>query len=304
MSLNAAYAYQFFEGEIGSTPLGFPIENLVGRLALVWPPPSADSTVLPTIPLAPTSVSNPLHVTVEGVRKPITDSVLSYAGTRDPVTGQLWGGVMKTGGDALVSYDDGFFGMYGGGGGWSIEGKSVASNSELEGLVGAYVRPYRNGTNAFKIGLNLSYMGYDKNLRFFTFGQGGYFSPQTYLNFGVPMEYSGQTGRFTYLAGGALGVQTFNESSSPFYPLEPASQAALQGAFGNAAVYPSRSVTGLAFNARGQVEYQLDNGFSIGGLASVDNAQNYTELIAKLYLRKNFGVPATDVLPNSLPGSL
>jgi hypothetical protein len=204
-----------------------------------------------------------------------------------------------------VSYDDGDVGVYGGGAGWSIEGKSVASNSELEGLVGAYVRPYRRGTNAFKIGINLSYMGYDKNLGSFTFGQGGYFSPQTYLNFSVPMEYSGRTGRFTYLAGGALGVQTFNENSSPFFPLEPGRQAALQGAFGNAVVYPSHNVTGLAFNARGQLEYQLDNGFSIGGLASIDNAQNYTEVIGKVYLRKNFGaVPSTALLRNSLPGSL
>ena len=90
---------------------------------------------------------------------------------------------MKNGGTALVSYDDGDVGVYGGAGGWSIDGTSVASNSEVEGLVGAYVRPYRVGNNAFKVGINLSYMGYDKNLRFFTFGQGGYFSPQNYLQF-------------------------------------------------------------------------------------------------------------------------
>jgi hypothetical protein len=39
-------------------------------------------------------------------------------------------------------------------------------------------------------------------------------------------------------------------------------------------------------------------------LASIDNAQNYTEGIAKVYLRKSFGVaPSTALLPYS-PGSL
>lgn len=305
VALNVAYAYQMFSGEIGTTPLGFPVENLVGRLALMWPGPAGATTELPRIPLAPVAVSRPLQIKLEGARQPITESILSYAGTKDPVSGLIWGGVVKTGGNILVSYDDGDVGVYGGGGFWSIEGKSVKSNSEAEAIVGAYVRPYRAGETSLKIGLNLNYMGYDKNLRFFTFGHGGYFSPQHYINFSVPVEYSGRTGRFTYLAGGALGVQTFGEDRTPYFPRDPGKQAALQGTFGNAAFYPARDVTGLAFNAKGQLEYQLDNGFSIGGLATVDNAQNFTEGIAKLYLRKSFGaVPTAAFLPKPLPGSL
>ncbi|HEX3864799.1 MAG TPA: cellulose synthase subunit BcsC-related outer membrane protein [Stellaceae bacterium] len=306
VSLNAAYSYRIFSGEIGSTPLGFPVENFVGRLALTWPGSGANSTALPNIPLPPQSVANPLQVKVEAARQPITDSLLSYAGTRDPVTGHTWGGAIKTGGDGLVSYDDGDIGIYAGGGYWSIDGTSIANNTEMEGLVGAYVRPYRVGNNAFKIGINLSYMGYDKNLRFFTFGQGGYFSPQNYLNVGIPMEYAGRSGRFAYLIGGSLGVQTFNEDRSPVFPTQAGNQAALQNAFGPAAFYSSRSVTGISFGARGQLEYQLDNGFTVGGLASVDNAQNYTEAIGKVYLRKTFGAspPAAAYLPNSLPGRL
>jgi len=230
---------------------------------------------------------------------------LSYAGTKDPVSGLVWGGVVKTGGGVLASYDDGDVGVYGGGSFWSIDGKSVASNNEAEAIVGAYIRPYRAGETSFKVGLNLNYMGFEKNLRFFTYGEGGYFSPQHYLNFSVPMEYSGRNGRFTYLVGGALGVQTFAEDRSPYFPRDPAKQSALQAAFGNAAFYPERDVTGLAFNARGQLEYQLDNGFSVGGLAAIDNAQNYTEGVAKLYLRKSFGAaPTAAFLPKPLPGSL
>lgn len=306
VSFNLAYAYQMFDGEVGTTPLGFPVENLVGRLALVWPPPGTPTTAFPAIPLAPNG-GNPWRVVAEAVRKPITDSLLSYAGTKDPITGLVWGGVVKTGGDLLVSYDDGDVGFYVGGGGWSIDGKRVESNSEFEGLVGAYVRPWRSGSNAFKVGLNLSFMGYDRNLSFFTLGQGGYFSPQSYVNVAVPLEYSGRSGRLTYLVGGAIGVQTFHQDKSPFLPIEPNSQAALQRAFGNLAFYPAKNVTGPSFSFRGQAEYQLNNGFSIGGIAGVDNAQNFTEGIAKVYLRKSFGLAPspTALLPYSpLPGSL
>jgi tetratricopeptide (TPR) repeat protein len=306
-ALNVAYAYQMFSGEVGTTPLGFERSNIVGRLSLTWPGPSGVTTAYQPIPLPPNNPANPLQVKIEGARQPITDSLLSYAATKDPVTGAIWGAVVKSGGDVLVSYDDGLIGLYGGGGFWGIDGTNVASNSEIEGLVGGYVRPYRTPNSAFKIGVNLSYMGYDKNLSYFTFGQGGYFSPQTYLNFSVPMEYVAHSDRLTYLVGGALGVQTFNESSSPVFPVDAGDQNALTNAFGTASsFYPSRSVTGFAFNLKGQFEYQLDNGFTVGGLATIDNAQNYTEGVAKLYLRKAFGaVPPTASLPmRTLPGSL
>ncbi len=306
VSLNVGYAYQMFAGEVGTSPLGFPVENIIGRIALQWPGPATLTTAYPVIPPIPTGANpRPLQVKIEGIRQPVVDSLLSYAGTKDPVSGLTWGGVVKTGGDALVSWDDGFFGIYGGGGASSIEGKSVASNSEIEGIVGAYVRPYRTANTALKVGLNLNYMGYDRNLRYFTFGQGGYFSPQSYLNVSVPVEYTGRYGRLAWLAGAALGVQTFHEDSSPYFPTEPGNQAAAQAAFGNLAVYPGRNVTGPAFFFNGQLEYQLDNGFSVGGLASVDNAQNYTEGIAKVYLRRNFGaLPSRVTLPHALSGTL
>jgi len=317
VGLSAGYSYRNFSGEVGTTPLGFPVENIIGRLAFSWPGPATSqpgmvysnqysSRVPPRIPLAPTGAANPFQVTVEGTREPITDSVLSYAGTKDPLSGTTWGGVVRTGGDVIASYDDGQLGFYGGGGGGSIDGQNVASNSEFDAVVGGFIRPYRSGADAFKVGINLSYFSYDRNLRFFTLGQGGYFSPQNYFNFGIPLEYSGRSGRLTYLAAGSIGVQTFNENRSPYFPTNAGDQAAAEAGLGGGAFYGSRSVTGPSFGIRGQLEYQLNNGFSVGGLASVDNAENYTEGIAKVYLRKTFGVsaPTSGVLPSTRPGNL
>ena len=122
----------------------------------------------------------------------------------------------------------------------------------------------------------------------------------------MPLEY---LGRERPASAGwpvlALGVQSFHENSSPFYPTDPGKQSAMQAAFGNAATYPARNVFGPSFAVNGQLEYQLDNGFSIGGLAGVNNAQNFTEGVGKVYLRKNFGLePSTSFLPRPLSGSL
>jgi cellulose synthase operon protein C len=316
VGFSVAYSYRNFGAEIGTTPLGFPVENLIGHLALAWPGPAGNqpaigysnsysSAVPPPIPLVPKGSANPLQIKVEASRRPITDSVLSYAGTKDPLSGVTWGGVVRTGGEGLISYDDGEIGVYAGGGGGTVGGKNVADNTEFDGVVGGFIRPYRSGDDSFKIGVNLTYFTYDKNLRFFTLGQGGYFSPQNYLNFGIPMEYSGRDGRFGYLIGGALGVQTFNEKQSPYFPNNPADQAALEAVPGTTAFYSSRSVTGPSFGLRGQLEYQLNNGFSVGGLATIDNAEDYTEAVAKLYLRKVFGVsPPVPTFPATRPGTL
>ena len=70
-------------------------------------------------------------------------------------------------------------------------------------------------------------------------------------------------------------------------------------------IYPARNVTGPSFNINGQLEYQLDNGFSIGGLAGINNSQNFTEGVGKVYLRKSFGrCPPPSFLPRPLAGSL
>ena len=306
VALSAAYNYRNFGGEIGTTPLGFPVENIIGRLAFAWPGPAGNqpaisyynnysSEVPPPIPLVPKGAANSLQIKVEASRQPITDSILSYAGTKDPASGVTWGGAVRTGGEGLVSYDNGELGLYAGGGGGAIDGKHIESNTEFDATVGGFIRPYRSGDNSFKIGVNLTYFTYDKNLRFFTLGQGGYFSPQNYLNFGIPMEYSGRDGRFEYLLGGSIGVQTFNEKQSPYFPKDPALQAALQ-ATGATSFYSSRSTTGPSFGLRGQVEYQLNDGFSVGALATVDNAEDFTEATGKIYLRKVFGV--SEPVPN------
>lgn len=283
VGLLGGYSYGDFTGEIGTTPLGFPVTHLVGMLAY-----------------APKFFDNTLTVRFEGLRQPVTDSLLSYAGTRaslsaaNAVTGgafstnATWGGVVKTGGSVSAFYDDQTYGAYANAGLVSLTGMNVPTNSEVTGLLGAYFRPYKTDDNAIRVGISAYYAGFSKNLSGFTFGQGGYFSPHNFEAITFPVEYTGHNGPWSYLASLAVGIQHDNVDSTRIFPYNTFAQQALARIPGATTVVEGSTSTGPAINVKGQIEYAIDNSASLGAAVSFDNGNNYNEVIAKLYLRKTF----------------
>jgi cellulose synthase operon protein C len=277
-----SYSYTDFSGQFGTSPIGFPVVNLIGNVAY-----------------APKFLDNTLTVRLEGLREPVTNSVLSYAGTHASLTAanaltggafggnSTWGGVVKTGGHIGFFYDDQVYGGYGGAGLASLTGKNVAENSQLDALLGAYFRPWKTDDWAIRVGVSVYYTSYNRNLGGFTFGQGGYFSPQNYEALTFPVEYTGRDGDWSWLAAAALGVQHFNSDSSPIFPKNAFAQTALATSGANATLAGTNE-TGPAFNIKGQIEYAIDNTLSVGASASIDNANDYVEGIGKVYLRKTF----------------
>ncbi len=73
----------------------------------------------------------------------------------------------------------------------SITGDNVASNWRVDGTAGTYWKVYTRSQGSLTVGVNFSAMHYDKNLRYFTIGQGGYFSPQEYFLFNIPIRWNG-----------------------------------------------------------------------------------------------------------------
>jgi len=291
------YALGDFSGQFGTSPLGFPVTNLIGNVAY-----------------APKFFDGTLTVRFEGLRRPVTDSVLSYAGTHaslgaaNAATGnafggnEIWGGVVKTGGHVTVYYDNQIYGAYGGAGLASVTGQNVTQNNEVDALLGTYYRPWKYDDWSLRVGISTFYAGYNRNLDGFTFGQGGYFSPQNYIALTFPVEYMGHSNEWSWLASAALGVQHFNTDSSPIFPHNSGAQAVLVGLEGNSAFIPGQTETGPAFNIKGQIEYAIDSTLAIGASAARDNANNYVEGIGKIYLRKTFDwfSPIAKSDPNSI----
>ncbi|GGC26566.1 cellulose biosynthesis protein [Siccirubricoccus deserti] len=201
-----------FSADVGTTPLGFHETNVVGGMEV-----------------AP-RMSDNVRLRLLAERRAVTDSVLSWAGVRDPLTGQVWGGVTRTGGRAQLEFASGPINFYLGGGYSALAGRGVVDNSRIEAGAGASYTVFQRPDESLTAGLDLVYFGYDKNLHDFSLGHGGYFSPQRYAAMNLPVDYRARSGDLSWRIGGTLGVASFREDASPVFPGDPGRQAQLVAA--------------------------------------------------------------------------
>lgn len=279
VALSAALQSKNLNLDVGTTPLGFPIQNVVGGVTLLGS--SEDMSLKGSL-----------------TRRAVTDSLLSYAGTQDPLTGKNWGGVVKTGVrfDGTVGDDDG--GVYATAGAYRLTGESVKSNNSFEGGFGGYWRAYQSTDTRLTMGVNVTAMAYEYNLGQFTLGHGGYFSPQRYLAFGVPFDLASRSGRLAYQLGGDVGLRQMKQDSSSYFPADPALQSQWESIVATPAgsAYTSRYAAddnaGIGYKFYGAVEYRVSSRLAVGGRLAFDNSRNYEQQSGLIYLRHAFdGLP-------------
>jgi hypothetical protein len=271
VAVGLGFEWGRLSADVGSTPLGFPVANVVG--GVTWNQP----------------LGTTMNLKFEASRRPVTDSLLSYAAVTDPATGTVWGGVIRSGGESIVSYDDGDLGVFAKFAYGYYTGTNVAPNQSYELTTGAYFRPYKDEKSELKVGIAGTYLSYNQNLNGYTLGQGGYFSPQSFYSLIFPVDWTETTGRFKYAAGGAIGVQSSQQDSSPFFPnnysLQNAANIAATANSTQSPIYPSVSNTGLAFGLHLGFEYAVTDRTAIGGRANFDNSYQYDQATILLFLR-------------------
>ena len=262
VAAEAQLSSQSFGVRLGTTPQGFLTHNWIGGLR-----------VQPK--------GGPITILLE--RDSIKDTILAYAGARDPQSGQVWGGVMANTASLQGRWGDAHSGVYANGGYQAVEGRSVARNTGVNGNLGIWWTAATLPAGNLTIGMNFSAMHYERNLRYFTLGQGGYFSPQQYFLFSVPVRWTGVYGhRLQYSINGSLGAQHFVEDESDFYPADSALQAR------TGFRYQGLVSTGANFDFDARLNYQLAPHWILGGFASVSNARNYTASSAGLFAKYTF----------------
>ncbi len=274
IGFSAGYLGANLSADIGSTPLGFDQTNVVGGLRYRWP------------------LTDKLSLIVGGSRRAMVDSLLSFAGTTDPRSGLAWGGVTATGGRVELNWDDGRDGFYGYAGYYSVNGENVASNSRVEAGAGLYTKLIKTPDSELTIGTALTALGYDENLRHFTFGHGGYFSPQTYVSAGVPVSWIQRNGRWAFQARGSLGVQYFREDDALYFPTRAdlqaaAVSAALLAPVGSiaGATYLGQTSRGVNYNLGVGAEYTLSPQVRVGMVLAADNATDFRQMAGGFYFR-------------------
>lgn len=259
-----------FQADIGSSPLGFEVENIVG--GLLWQPEIAPGA----------------RLLLRAQRRAVTDSLLSYGGVKDPVTGRYWGGVVRTGGDLGLSYDDGYLGLYGNVGLYRYTGRQVADNRAVLIGLGTYLRPIREQYRSLQAGVNVNYMGFRDNLGYFTLGHGGYFSPESFVSLSVPITYSQTRQRFTWRATFAPGFQSYSQEESAYFPTRPREQMwmdilATSGVL-PASRYSADSDSGLGLNVGLGMDYLIGPGLKLGARIDHDTFGEYSETSALIHL--------------------
>jgi cellulose synthase operon protein C len=262
----------------GTSPQGFPVHNVIGGFHY-----------------------RPLDgwFTVQGVRDSVKDSLLSYAGVSDPGTGVRWGGVVANTGtvkfDSAPASGDVYkrFGEYGSASYSFLQGLNVRNNQSLAGNAGLYWQMMPG----LALGANASAMHYQRNENFFSFGQGGYFSPQQYYLATIPISWYSRHPSFEYQLRFSGGFQYLQQDSSLYYPVLPGSVTLIQG------TYASSKSTAPNYDADIRLGYRLTQYMYLGAFATANNAENYYSQSAGFSLKFMLDpVPtSTDLHINAIP---
>ena len=282
-ALDVSYAYDIVTADLGSTPIGFEQKSIVGGVQF-----------LPRI-------TNNLQLRLTADRRAVTDSILSYAGQTDSRTGERFGGVTKNRVYANFEGSVGDTYYYAGAGLAAFLGKQVVANSDVEAGAGFSTPVWTTPTQEVRVGSNLVYFGFRRNEGNFTIGNGGYFSPQQYFAFLVPVTYKQQlTPDLVYNLGASLGVQSFRARSELVFAgrenaaLEAQLAQEISGTGNFNTRFAGFSGTGIAGGARGDIDYRINDNLHVGAQAGFDRSGNFTEGTGLVYARYTFNQSKTE----------
>ena len=249
---------------LGSTPSGFPVMNLTAAGMFHVP-------------------HNPW--TLSFSRDSIRESQLSYAGLHDPAnTSNVWGGVVANAGTVQYARGNSQAGWYATASAGVVTGRHVAANPQFTADAGEYRQVWARTEVSLRVGINFYAQHNTRNELLFTYGHGGYFSPEYYFLPAVPLTLSGSSARrFHYEFSGSMGPQIFRQASALYFPLD----ASLQAARGNQ-IYPAQSTVSLNYGAGGKAAYLVGEHFRFEGFFSLNNADNYNQQIVGLSLHYLF----------------
>jgi Tfp pilus assembly protein PilF len=260
------YQRDTFVADIGSTPLGFEITNLVGGIS--WTP----------------KISSNTELRLQAQRRAVVDSLLSYAGVKDPLTGDRWGAVTRSGANIGLAFDNEDLGFYGDFGFYYYDGENVKGNQMVQANFGAYLRPIHRDQTILQTGVNVGYSSFDDNLSKFTYGHGGYFSPQSYVSLAFPINYSEKYKKLSWNAGASLGFQSYSVASAAYFPTLAYEQRWLDILAESGGItesrYKSESESGFGMNLGAGMRYELSPALSIGSRISYDTFGDYSETSA------------------------
>jgi tetratricopeptide (TPR) repeat protein len=280
------FAAKSFAVAVGYAPYEFPVRNVTGHF--VW-----------------NGIGN--HVSLFGDREPVKDTLLSYVGLHDPgaavpsAQSSVWGGVVASTGGVRLQFGETAANFFVAGEGGILTGQHVLDNYRYKGTAGAAFRLHRwTDGGELRLGAELTGMHYQHDEAGLSYGQGGYFSPDTYFAVLVPLRFEGHYGsNFHYMFAGSIGGQKFQQNVALFYPLDPGLQfnlvsskgaacMAAQMATYNCGEYPLIDSTQFSYAFRSEASYRFGGHWYGGVFVFGDNSSNFDTVSAGFFFRYVF----------------
>lgn len=223
--------------------------------------------------------------TPEIFRRAKDNSVLTFFGDRDPLTGRKWGAVKRTGIALSGSYYvDRSSGWWFTAGFEKLTGTDVEDNAQRRALAGYYYHLIDRPNERLTLAPSAMYMGYDKDLSGYTLGQGGYYSPQQYLSFGTALRYMRRRENTSYMVEVSGSVAHSSTDSIARYPLKEL----LPDISDRDAVSSGESSTSFGFGLRGSIEQRVTSKLVVGGVIEGSKSDDYSPFNVMMYLRYYF----------------
>lgn len=235
---------------VGTTPYNFPVHNITASMD--WTPSH--------------------FLALFASRVPMKDSMLSYAGAKDPSTGNIWGGVVANEGGIRLTDAGVHAGVQAQFAYASLIGKNVKDNTRVRGSVDAWWKALQNSAGTLTTGVGMMGLHYDRNQQYFTWRQGEYFSPDSYLMFNVPLHWTGAEHRnLSYAIHGSAGIQGYNQGSI------------VAGSFLQTVDTSPKTAVNLSID--GRVSYRINPRLYIEAFSRGSNSYNYAQQSSGFALR-------------------
>jgi Tfp pilus assembly protein PilF len=273
--------------DLGSTPLGFLLPQVIGGVE--WTPTWHSAAI--TLGLA---------------RRAVTSSELSYAGLRDPVSGTPWGGVVQTGPYAVVGIYRERYDFSAALQASEITGTRVLDNQFVGARASTSFKFWSRADSRADAGVTLTYWNYQHNLSNYTFGSGGYYSPQSYVSLSTPVELDGEHAGWSYKLRASPSFTVSEIRESAFYPDDPALQAAAERAPSLPDGYSSPEFagyhsSGFGFAGYAAAERNVTPALVLGLMVDIDRTDYYHPTTVEIYFRHAFAARVTHTVSPPSP---
>jgi predicted Zn-dependent protease len=273
LSLGVVYQTDSLAVDVGSTPLGFLLPNIVGGVE--WTP-----------------TWNSADITLGLARRAVTSSELSYAGLRDPITGKAWGAVVQSGPYAGIGLYRERYSVSGSLRFTELTGTHVLGNQFFGAQAATDWKFFSGKDVAADTGLTLKYWNYQHNLLNYTFGSGGYYSPQSYVTLAVPLELTGARAGWIYRLRVSVARSVSDSKSIAFYPNDAALQrAAMRSPLPSgydAPIFAGGRSSATSFSAYAAFEREVAHALVVGAMFDIDRTDFYHPTVISLYVRHAF----------------